>query len=85
MYVTLLVLWNLPVMYLAALRLTFSILLFCFLVCGDQMVVTVIVFDTNPSAHPLTTSNQLFPHTVVLWNALPPDVVSASLLDQFKS
>jgi hypothetical protein len=26
-----------------------------------------------------------FPHTVVLWNALPPDIVSASSLDQFKS
>ena len=36
--VTLLVLWNLPVMYLAALRWTFSISLFCFLVCGDQMI-----------------------------------------------
>jgi hypothetical protein len=36
--VTLLVLWNLPVVYLAALRWTFSISLFCFLVCGDQMV-----------------------------------------------
>jgi hypothetical protein len=26
-----------------------------------------------------------FPHTVVLWNALPPDIVSSSSLDQFKS
>ena len=26
-----------------------------------------------------------FPHTVVLWNTLPPDIVSASSLDQFKS
>ena len=26
-----------------------------------------------------------FPHTVVLWNALAPDIVSASSLDQFKS
>jgi hypothetical protein len=26
-----------------------------------------------------------FPHTVVLWNALPPDIVSASSLDRFKS
>jgi hypothetical protein len=25
-----------------------------------------------------------FPHTVVLWNALPPDVASASSLNQFK-
>ena len=28
---------------------------------------------------------QLLPCTVVLWNVLPPDVVSASSLDQFKS
>lgn len=26
-----------------------------------------------------------FPHTVVFWNALPPDIVSASSLDQLKS
>jgi len=26
-----------------------------------------------------------FPHTVVLWNTLPPDIVSASSLDKFKS
>ena len=26
-----------------------------------------------------------FPHTVFLWNAIPPDTVSASSLDQFKS
>ena len=31
-------LWNLPVLYLAALSRTFSISLFYFLVCGDQMV-----------------------------------------------
>ena len=26
-----------------------------------------------------------FPHTVVMWNALPPDIVAASTLDQFKT
>jgi hypothetical protein len=31
-------LWNLPVLYLAALSRTFSISLFYFLVCGDHMV-----------------------------------------------
>ena len=39
---------------------------------------------------PFSTFNEyfkfsFFPHTVVLWNALPPDIVSASSLDQFKS
>ena len=43
--ITLLVLWNLPVVYLAALRGTFSISLFCFLVCGDQMVEQYSRFD----------------------------------------
>ena len=43
--VTQLVLWNLPVVYLAALRWTFSISLFCFLVCGDQMVEQYSRFD----------------------------------------
>ena len=43
--VTLLVLWNLPAVYLAAFRWTFSISLFCFLVCGDQMVEQYSRFD----------------------------------------
>ena len=39
---------------------------------------------------PFSTSTDYFkisfiPHTVVLWNALSPDIVSASSLDQFKS
>jgi hypothetical protein len=78
--VTLLVLWNLPVVYLAALSLTFSShqsrLLYLF-----SDITRYKLFSTSTDYFKFS----FFPHTVVLWNALPPDIVSASSLDQFKS
>ena len=48
--------------------------------------ITVIVFYTNPSAHPLITSNSASSLIQLFFGMLlPPDIVSAFSLDQFKS
>ena len=63
--VTLLVLWNLPVVYLAALRWTFFISLFCFLVCGDQIVEQYSRFDLTKDLYAM-----LFVCSFFIWRFL---------------